>query len=105
MDNILHELLEATDTLPEKSMIMLSMDGQNANLKVYENLKSHRAEKNFPKLLMLVRVDYIQTGIKANGWKLEKYLKAMWKLFNDSPARRNPYIQLNISDFFPLIFC
>ena len=43
--------------------------------------------------------------MKATGWKLEKVLKAMWKLFNDSPARRDLYIQLNTSDVFPLMFC
>ena len=39
-DNILHELLKATDALLQKSIIMLSMDGPNTNCKVYENLKS-----------------------------------------------------------------
>ena len=29
----------------------------------------------------------------------------MWKLFNDSPARRDLYINLNRSDNFPLMFC
>ena len=44
-DNILYELLEAIDALPQKSVIMLSMDGPNSNWKVYENLKSHCTEK------------------------------------------------------------
>ena len=34
------------------------------------------------------------TGMKANGWKFEKVLKAMWKLFNNFPARINLYIQM-----------
>ena len=46
-----------------------------------------------------------QTGMRTNGWKLEKVSKAMWQLFNDSPARRDLYIQLNTSDVFPLLFC
>lgn len=46
-----------------------------------------------------------QTGVKATGWKLEEVLKAMWKLFNDSPARRDLYIQLSKSDVFPIMFC
>ena len=50
-DNILHELLEATDGLPQKSMVMLSMDGPNTNWKVYENLKSHRTEKELPQII------------------------------------------------------
>ena len=46
-----------------------------------------------------------QFGIKANGWKLEKALKALWKLFNDSPAQSDLYIQFNLSDVFQLMFC
>ena len=57
--NMLYELLEATDTLPQKSMIMLSMDGPNTIWTFYEALKSHCTEKEFPKLLMLVHVDYM----------------------------------------------
>ena len=110
-DNILHELLEATDGLPQKSMVMLSMDGPNTNWKVYENLKSHRTEKELPQIINVgscglhIVHGAFQTGVKATGWKSEKVLKAMWKLFNDSPARRDLYIQLNTSDVFPLMFC
>ena len=45
-----------------------------------------------------------QIGIKTNVWKMEKVLKSM-KLFNNYPARRDLYIQLNTSDLFPLMFC
>ena len=74
-DNILHEFLEATDALPQKSMIMVSMDGPNTNWKVYENLKSHRTEKEFPQIIdvgscgLHVVHRTFQTGMKANGWK------------------------------------
>ena len=37
----LRELLEATDVLAQKLVIMLSMDKPNANWKVFQNLKSH----------------------------------------------------------------
>ena len=46
-----------------------------------------------------------KTVVKATGWQLEKILKAMWKLFNDSPVRRDLYIKLNQTDEFPLMFC
>ena len=29
----------------------------------------------------------------------------MWRLFHDSPARRDTYITINQSDQFPLMFC
>ena len=47
----------------------------------------------------------IQTGVKATGWELDRVLKAMWKLFNDSLARRELYINLNRSDNFLLMLC
>ena len=40
-----------------------------------------------------------ETGIKTSGWEL----KSMWKLFNDSPAKK--HIKLKRSDHVPLIFC
>ena len=72
-DNILHELLEATDRLPQKLMIMLSIDGPSTNWKVYENLKYHRTEKEFPQIVdvgscgLHVVHGAFQTGMKANG--------------------------------------
>ena len=39
-----------------------------------------------------------QTGIKATNWEVEKLLKAMFKLFHDSPARRDLYIKIMTSD-------
>ena len=43
--------------------------------------------------------------MKASAWKLEKNLKAMWKLFNNSPTQRDLYIQSSTSDVFRLMFC
>ena len=110
-DKILDELLKATDVLPSEPMVMLSMDGPNTNWKVLDKLKSHRMENELPQIVdvgscgLHVVHGAFQTGVKATGWNLEKVLKAMWKMFNDSPARRDLYIQLNTSDVFPLMFC
>ena len=46
--NILHELLEATDLLPQKSMIMLSTDGPNTNWKVWKFKIQRYWERIFP---------------------------------------------------------
>ena len=46
-----------------------------------------------------------QTGVKATGWELDRILKVLWKLFNNSPAIRDLYINLNRLDKFPLKFC
>ena len=41
----------------------------------------------------------------AGCWELEKVLKAMWRLFNDSLARRDLYIRLSTSNLFPFVEC
>ena len=46
-----------------------------------------------------------QNGVVATGWELEKVLIAMWRLFQDSPARRDVYIKLNTCTVFALRFC
>ena len=87
-DNILSEFLEATEALPQKSMVMLSMDGPNTNWKVHKKLKSHCTEKEFPQIIEVgscglhVVHGTFQTGVRVTDWNLEKVLKAMWKLFN-----------------------
>ena len=46
-----------------------------------------------------------QSGVKTTGWEIEQNFKGMWRLFHDSPARRDTYITINRSDQFPLMFC
>ena len=71
----------------------------------------YRDENELPSLLdvgscglHVVHGDF-QTGVKAAGWELEKVLKAMWRLFNDFPARRGLYIKHSTRNHFPLMFC
>ena len=108
-DNILSKLLSSTSSLPKKNMLVLSMDGPNTNWSVFEKLNAHR-ENELPQILEIgscglhVIHGAFQTGVKATGWELDGVLKAMWKLFSDSPARRDLYISLSRSVNFPLMF-
>ena len=110
-DNLFSEMLSSTSSLSEKNMLVLSMDGPNTNWSVFEMLNAHREKNELPQILEIgscglhVIHGAFQTGVKATGWELDRVLKAMWKLFNDSPARRDLYINLNRSDSFPLMFC
>ena len=74
-------------------------------------LKNHRDHNEFPQVfdvgscgLHIVHGAF-QTGVKVFGWNLDKVLKAMWRFFNDTSARRDIYIQMNNTDLFPLVFC
>ena len=44
-DNLHDELHNALQSLPEKNMLQMSMDGPNTNWKVFELLFSYRNEK------------------------------------------------------------
>ena len=46
-----------------------------------------------------------QTGVQSTGWDIEKVPKAMWRLFKDSPARREIYIRECGSSVFLMKFC
>ena len=112
VDNITDEILKVLESLPTEKMTMLSMDSPNTNWKVLENMKKVETRKNYHNYLMWVVVAShvihraFQTGVNAAGcWELEKVFKAMWRLFNDSPARRDLYIRLSTSNLFLSMFC
>ena len=100
--------MNALQSLPEKNMLQLPMDGPNTNWKDFELLFSYRNENELSNLLNLgscglhIVHGAFQTGIKATNWEVEKVLKAMFKLFHDSPARRDLYIKMTENDKFPL---
>ena len=110
-DNILEELLKATTNLPAKSLSMLSMDGPNTNWSVHKKLKNIRSCEKVPQLFEVgscglhVIHGAFQSGVKTTGWEIEQNFKGMWRLFHDSPARRDTCITINQSDQFPLMFC
>lgn len=46
-----------------------------------------------------------QTGAKETGWNLDKFFLKEYKLFKDSPARREDYVKYTGVDIFPCKFC
>lgn len=87
------------------------MDGPHTNWSVLERLKTYRDENRLSQIMGIGSCGIhavhgaFQTVVEATRWELDKVLKAMWKLFNDSPVRRDFYIRLNILDLSPLMFC
>ena len=87
------------------------MDGPNTNWSVHKKLKNIRSCEQIPKLLEVgscglhVIHGAFQPSVKTTGWEIEKFFKGLWRLFHDSPARRDTYIAMNQSDQSPLMFC
>ena len=87
------------------------MDGPNVTLAFERELGKSREELNLPSLLCLgtcvlhtVHRSF-QTGAKETNWDLDQYLLKEYKLFKDSPARREDYVKYTGVDIFPSKFC
>ena len=107
-ENILSELFAGLKPICEANMIQFSMDGPNTNWKVFDSLQNHREELEDSSLLNLrscelhlVHVAF-KTGLQESSWDIHKILKAMWKIFQDNPAKRETYSRINETDVFPL---
>ena len=76
-ENILSELLSSTSSLPEKNMLVLSVNGSKTNWSVFEKVNAHREKNEFPQILKIgscglhVIHGPFQTGVKATGWELD----------------------------------
>ena len=88
------------------------MDGPNVNWKFLELLTESRVEDEIPSLIDIgscgihvVMHEAFKTGAKASGWGVSKILKALARLFLDSPARRADYVKMTGSSLFPMSFC
>ena len=46
----------------------------------------------------------LRTGPMETDWEINKVLHAMWKIFDESPARRDIHIRETGCDIFPLHF-
>ena len=45
------------------------------------------------------------TSCQSTDWKIDDFLRALWYLFHDSPARREDFTAVTESTVFPLKFC
>ena len=73
-------------------------------------LHDDRCEKDYPKIIYIgscslhVLHGVFKSGVKATDIFLNKIVKAVWKIFDDTPARRDIYIKICEADEFPLSY-
>jgi hypothetical protein len=93
-----------------KLLLQVSMDGPAVNWKCLELLAADEDAGLNNKLIEMGSCDLhvihcaFQTGHKASGWNVNAYLRALYGLFKDSPARRADYSELTGSKMFPKKF-
>ena len=92
------------------SLVQISMDGPNVNLKFYHNLFQERKDKELPDLLNIgscslhVVHGSFKKGAKESGCNLDNTLRSLWQFFYHTLARREVFIQITSSDLFPFDF-
>ena len=87
------------------------MDGPSVNLKFLEPLCNLRESKGLAGLTdvgvcqLHAMHGVFQTSAVKSTWNIHKFLKAVWQIFHDIPARRDDYISVTGSTSFPHHLC
>ena len=110
--DLLEKFNEGTENLPYGKMSQVGMDGPNVTKKMYKDLVAERkGDADRPDLLDLGTCglhtvhNALQCGEKATDWNLDKTLKAFWRLFHETPARRADFVALTGCTEFPPEWC
>ena len=86
------------------------MDGPNVNWKVFEDLQSEIQLENGKNLLNVgscglhVIPGAFRSAMSETGWDIETLLTSAYRLFQDSPARREDFSNISTNHLFPLKF-
>ncbi len=100
-----------TKDLDSKRMLQISMDGPSVNWKMLDMINEERKSAEQPGLLNVgscslhVVHGAFRNGATKTNWGVDSVLKALFRLFDESPAKREDYISITGSQVFPLPFC
>lgn len=110
--DLLDAFLNSVQPLSAKSILQVSMDGPAVNYKFIQELQSFLLKEESNTNLLNVGSCGLHTlhnafkcGMKETSWELSKFLRAIFNLFKDVPARRAIYTATTKSSLFPLKFC
>lgn len=87
------------------------MDGPNVNWKLLKDFQAKLSNMGISKTLIDIGscgLHNVHNGFKASfnesGWKINEFLKALFYLYDNSPARREDYLKVSTVNFFPKYF-
>ena len=92
-------------------MIQLSMDGPNVNWAFYKKMMAEIHGTDEKRLVDIgscglhVVHNSFKAGFEATSWDMKSFLCALYRIFHESPARREDYTSITGSVIFPLKFC
>lgn len=111
-NDLLDAFKSSVPTKMTQKVIQISMDGPNVNFKFLKNLREYLAEDSGNHKLLDLGSCGLHTlhcafkaGIKVTEWHIIEFLRAVYNLFKNVPARRADYTNASGSKEFPLKFC
>ena len=110
-ENVKDELFAGIEMLEKGKFLHLAMDGPKTNWKVLQLVDDALESGGFTRTLNIgsctlhILHGAFGTGILYTKWELGKLMKAMFKILDESPARRNVYLREGTSGKFPMEFC
>jgi len=96
-----------------QKLLQVSMDGPHVNWLILDELIA-RLKKLYPQAPILLQIGScglhvihgaFKTGFKETGWGVIQFLRALYYLFKDVPARRADLAHYSKQDLVPLKFC
>ena len=111
--DIYNKFNECISDLDENKHLQVSSDEPNVNLVFLDLLNEHRSGNELSRLLHIETYGLHTThnsmkhGGNSSGWKLNKLLQSMYKIFEEAPKRREKYEEITLaktSDYL-LQFC
>lgn len=97
-----------------KNMAQISMEELNVNWKFYSMVKKKLSDEFDSGLinigscgLHIIHNSFKAAGVVATGWDVSSLLSSPYRLFKDSPARREDFVNVSSSgsSLMPLKFC
>ena len=107
-ENLHEKLPQSLSDLKLEKLLQISMDVPNVNWDVLKRHSQYREEKELAQLVIIGSCGlHVVNGAfrTETDWDIHKVLHAVWKLFDESPARRDVYIKETDSEVYPLHFC
>lgn len=103
---------KATENIEPAKILQLSMDGPNVNLKLLKSLKQEFSASDGNQNIvdigscgLHVVSGAFKTGHNVTKWNTVVFLRSLYNLFKNVPARRADYVNFTGSILFPLKFC
>ena len=109
-ENLCEELFTSIAELDKQKFLHLAMDGPNTNWLVLNLVDGRLGDDGFSSTLNVgscslhILHGAFATGIQGTSWSLGKLMKAMFKILDESPARRDVYLKAGFTELFPQSF-